>query len=165
MIIRRILPPANDHTEDLVPCKWSTGGSGLLQMIIRRIRLLVNDHPKDLASCKWSPGYLGSCNDHPEGLASYKCHLCQDPDSILRTFLEQLVLDVYVFMNFKFYGGFTHQFAALVQKITKKKFFWGHPSWQPWRSFAMFPGWLFFTAFNFLPNARVRCNSNILSSL
>ena len=33
---------------------------------------LTNDHPDDLASCKGSSGYLGSCNLHPEGLASFK---------------------------------------------------------------------------------------------
>ena len=32
-------------------------------------------------------------NDHPEGPAScHPSHLCQDPDSISRTFLEQFVL-------------------------------------------------------------------------
>ena len=45
MIIWRIRPHANDHLEDLAPCKWSSGGSGLLQMIIQRNRPLANDHP------------------------------------------------------------------------------------------------------------------------
>ena len=35
-------------------CKWSSGGSGLLQKIIRGIRPLAIDHPEDPANCKWS---------------------------------------------------------------------------------------------------------------
>ena len=60
----------------------------VLQIIIQRIRPLANDHPEDKASCKWSSagtGLLQMIIHHPS-------HLCQDPDSISRTFLEQLVL-------------------------------------------------------------------------
>ena len=35
MIIQRIRPLANDHPEDPATCKWSSGGTGLLQMITR----------------------------------------------------------------------------------------------------------------------------------
>ena len=35
MIIKRIRPLASDYLEDLGSCKWSSGGTGLLQMIIR----------------------------------------------------------------------------------------------------------------------------------
>ena len=45
MIIRKIWPLANDHPEGLAICKWSSGGSGPLQMIIQRILPLANDHP------------------------------------------------------------------------------------------------------------------------
>ena len=71
---------ANDHPKDRASCKWSSGGSGHLQIIIRRIRPLANNHP---ATCKWS--CRGSsllqmiiqriqplANDHLEDLASCK---------------------------------------------------------------------------------------------
>ena len=55
MIIWRIWPLANDYLEDLATCKWSfvweatckwsSEGSGLLQMIIWRDWPLTNDHP------------------------------------------------------------------------------------------------------------------------
>ena len=44
MIIQRVRPPANDHLEDLASCKWSSGGTGLLQMIISHPR-----HPNHLS--------------------------------------------------------------------------------------------------------------------
>ena len=69
MIIWRIQYLANDHLEDPASCKWSSGGSGHLQiiiwwdrplaMIIQRIWPLAHDHPEDLASCKWSSGGTG----------------------------------------------------------------------------------------------------------
>ena len=63
--------------------KWSSGGSGLLQLIIQRIQLLANDHPEDPATCKWSSGASGHlqmiiqriwplANDHLEDSASCK---------------------------------------------------------------------------------------------
>ena len=41
-----------DHPEGLASCKWSSGGTSLLQMMIRKDRLLTNDHPEGPASCK-----------------------------------------------------------------------------------------------------------------
>ena len=77
------------------PSKWKmkvlSGGSGLLQMIIRRIRPLANDQPENPASNKWSSGGTG----HLQTIICHPCHpnhLSLDPDSILRTFLEQFVL-------------------------------------------------------------------------
>ena len=122
MIIWRIRPLANDHPEDPASCKWSSGGSGLLQMIIQQIQPLANDHMEVQATCKWSSG--GSdhlqmiiqrirplANDHPEHLASgmwssggtgllqmiiglprHPNYLSQDPESNSRTFLEQFAL-------------------------------------------------------------------------
>ena len=83
MIIWRDRPLANDHPEDPASCKWSSRGSGLLQMIIRMIRPLANDHPEDIATCKWpsqGTGHLQMiiqriwplANDHLEDLASCK---------------------------------------------------------------------------------------------
>ena len=43
-IIQRIRPFANDHPEDLGSCKWSSGGTGRLQMITRHPR-----HPNHLS--------------------------------------------------------------------------------------------------------------------
>ena len=63
----------------------------LLQMIFQRTRPLATDYPEDPASCKWSSGGTGLLQmiiRHP----CHHCHLCQDPDSISRTFLEQFVL-------------------------------------------------------------------------
>ena len=76
LALQRIRPLSNDHPEDLATCKWSSGGSGHLQMIIWRDRPLANDHLEDLASCKWSSGGSGLLqmiiwrdwpltNDHP----------------------------------------------------------------------------------------------------
>ena len=59
MIIWRIRPLANDHPEDSATCKWSSGGTGHLQMIIQRMWPLANDHPEDPVSCKWSSGGTG----------------------------------------------------------------------------------------------------------
>ena len=44
MIIWRGLLLANDHSEGLASCEWSSGEAGLLQMIIRRGRPLANNH-------------------------------------------------------------------------------------------------------------------------
>ena len=122
MIVWIDRPLANDHPEDLASCKWSSGGSGLLQMIIQQIQPLANDHMEVQATCKWSSG--GSdhlqmiiqrirplANDHPEHLASgmwssggtgllqiiiglprHPNYLSKDPESISRTFLEQFAL-------------------------------------------------------------------------
>ena len=122
MIIRRDRPLANDHQNGPFFCKWSFEGTGLLQKIIRRDTPLTNDHLKGPASCIWSSeGTIllqmiiqrdrPLANDHPEGPASCKwssggtsllqmiicppCHpsqLCQETDSISRTFLQQFVL-------------------------------------------------------------------------
>ena len=55
--------------EGLASCKWSSGGTGLLQMIF--------------------------CHPH------HPSHLCQDPDSISRTFLKQFVLiHIVILINF-----------------------------------------------------------------
>ena len=118
--IRRIRPL--DHLEGPAICKWSSRGSGHLQMIIWRDQPLANDHLEDPASCKWSSGGTGHlqmisqmilplANDHSEDLASCKwssggmgplqmiirhpchpSHLCQDQDLISGTFLKQFVL-------------------------------------------------------------------------
>ena len=83
MIIRRIPPLANDNLEGEGGCKWSSRGSGHLQMIIWMIRPLANDHPEDPGSCKWSSGGSGHlqmiiwrdrtlANDHQEDPASCK---------------------------------------------------------------------------------------------
>ena len=122
MIIWRIQSLSNDHPEDPASCKWSSGGSGLLQMIIRRTQPLANDHLEDPTTCKWSSGGSGLlqmiiqrirplANDHREDPASCKwsssrsshlqmiiClphhpnYLSKDPESISRTFLEQFAL-------------------------------------------------------------------------
>ena len=105
MIIQKIRPLANDQLEDLATCKWSSGGSGHLQMIIWRDRPLANDHPEDPASCKWSSGGSGLLQMiicHPR----HPNHLSQDPDSILRTFLEKLVL--VLFQYFPYDRAFTN---------------------------------------------------------
>ena len=52
--LQMIWPLAIDHPEDLATCKWSSRGTGHLQMIIWRIWPLPNDHLEDPASCKWS---------------------------------------------------------------------------------------------------------------
>ena len=91
MIIWRIQPIANDHPEDTALCKCSSIESSPLQMIIQRIWPLAYDHTEDLASCKWSSGGTGLLQmiiRHPR----HPYHLSQDPDSILRTFLELFVL-------------------------------------------------------------------------
>ena len=102
MIIWRIRPLANDHPDDSATCKLSSRWFGLLQMSIRRIWALANDHLEDVPSCKWSSvrsGYSYKWSsggtsllqiDHPS--PRHPNHLSQDPDSILRTFLEQFVL-------------------------------------------------------------------------
>ena len=48
-------PLANDHPEGLVSCKWSSWGTGLMQMIIRRDWPLANDHLKGPASLSSPP--------------------------------------------------------------------------------------------------------------
>ena len=53
MIIRRNRSLANDHTEELASCKWSSGETSLLQMIIRKNQPLANDHLEAPASCNW----------------------------------------------------------------------------------------------------------------
>ena len=91
LIIQRIWLFANEHLEGLASCKWSSGGTGLLQLIIQRIWTLANDHSEDLAHCKWSSGgttLLQMIICHPR----HSSHLCQDSDSIPRTFLKQFVL-------------------------------------------------------------------------
>ena len=91
IIIRMDWSFGNDHQEGLVSCNWSSWGSGLLQMIIWRDRPFANDLPDDLASCKWSfggSGLLQMIIRHP----CYPSHVCQDSDSISRTFLEQFAL-------------------------------------------------------------------------
>ena len=45
MIVRKDRPLANNQPERLASCKWSSRGTGLLQMIIQRIWPLANDHP------------------------------------------------------------------------------------------------------------------------
>ena len=122
MVVRRIRPLANDHPEDPASCKWSSGGSTLLQMIIRRIRPIANDHLEGPSTYKWSSVGSGLlqmiiwrtrplANNHPSDLASCKWstglidllrmilryprhpnHLSQDPYSISWTFLEQFAL-------------------------------------------------------------------------
>ena len=95
MIIPRIRPLANDHLEGPATCKWSPGGSALMQMIIRMIRPFAKDHLKDPASCKWSTGGISLLQmiiRHP----LHPSHLSQDTDSISRAFLEQFVLVVFV---------------------------------------------------------------------
>ena len=74
MIILRIRPLANDHPEDPASCKWSSGGSGLLQMISAGTGLLqmIICHPR-----------------HPN-------HLSQDLDSTSWSFLEQFALVVII---------------------------------------------------------------------
>ena len=83
MIIRRIKPLVNDHSEDLATCKESPGGTCHLQIIIWRIRPLANDHLEGQATCKWSSRGSGLlqmiirriwplANDHLEGRASNK---------------------------------------------------------------------------------------------
>ena len=60
-------------------------------MIIWRDQPLSNGHPAGPASCKWSSrktGLLQVIIHHP----CHPTHLCQDPNSILRTFLGQLFL-------------------------------------------------------------------------
>ena len=72
--------PNNHNPEDPASCKWSSGGTGHLQMIIQRIWPLANDFLE-------GPALV---NDHLS--PRLPSHLCQDPDSILQTFLEQFVL-------------------------------------------------------------------------
>ena len=93
MIIWRIWPLVNDQPEDPATCKWSSWGTGNLQMIIQRIRLLqmiiwriqplANDQLEDPATCKWSSGGTGHlqmiirrifplANDHSEDPATCK---------------------------------------------------------------------------------------------
>ena len=97
MIIQRIPPLANDHMEGPATGKWSSGGSGLLQMIIWKFLPLANDHPEEPAFCKWSSGGIGLLQmiirhaHHPR-------YVSQDPDSISWTILEQFVL-VNVFLD------------------------------------------------------------------
>jgi len=50
---------SKDHPKGPASCKWSSEGTGLLQMIIRRDRPLANDHPEGLTICKWSSGCAG----------------------------------------------------------------------------------------------------------
>ena len=60
-------------------------------MIIQRDWALANDHPEGAASCGSSSRVarlLQMIIRHPR----HPSHLCQDPNSISRTFLEQLVL-------------------------------------------------------------------------
>ena len=64
-------------------------------MIIWRGQPLANDHLEGLAYCKISSGWTGFSQIiiyHPR----HPSHLCQDPDSILRTLFEQFVLVAYV---------------------------------------------------------------------
>ena len=56
MIIWRIWPLANDPPDDPASCKWSSGGSGLLEMIIRRDQPLANDHQSPLSLLSPLPG-------------------------------------------------------------------------------------------------------------
>ena len=120
IIIWRIWPLANDHPEDPASCKWSSGGSGLLQMIIQRDRLFANDHPGDLASCKWSSGgdnLLQKFIRHPRHL----CYLCQDPDSISQTFLEQFLLVRITFLSANVWIPFFCFLQLLFGKHTEDK--------------------------------------------
>ena len=87
MIIRRSRALANDHPEGPASCKWLSGGTGQLQIIFQRCRPLANDQP---LSC------------HPS-------HLCQDPDSISRTFLEYLFL-LYIRL---------HAIGSIIQKAMR----------------------------------------------
>ena len=64
MIILRDRPLANDHPEG---------------------EPLANDYPKGQVSCKWLSRGTGL-------LKIIICHLCQDPYSISRTFVEQSVV-------------------------------------------------------------------------
>ena len=89
MIIQRDRPFANDHPEDLASCKWSSGGTSLLQMIIR--------HPRHL------------------------CYLCQDPDSISQTFLEQFVLVRITFLSANVWIPFFCFLQLLFGKHTEDK--------------------------------------------
>ena len=82
-------------------CKWSFGGTGLLKLIILRIRPLANDHLEGPAICKWTSWGSGLFNwpSGGTGLSQmiirqprHPSHLCQDPDSILWTFLGQFFL-------------------------------------------------------------------------
>ena len=60
-------------------CKWSSGGSSLLQMIIWRGWPLANDHPEGLASCKWlygGGGLLKMIIWRGRPLANDICHPC-----------------------------------------------------------------------------------------
>ena len=47
---------SKDHLKRPASCKWSSEGTGLLQMIIWRGWPFANDHPDVPAFCKWSFG-------------------------------------------------------------------------------------------------------------
>ena len=86
MIIWRDQPLTNDHLKNPAFCKWSSGDQPLT-MFIRRIWPLA----KSPAISKWSSegsGLLQMIIRYPH----HHCHLCQDPGSISRTFLEQFGL-------------------------------------------------------------------------
>ena len=106
MIIRRIRPFANDHSEDAASGKWSFGGTGHLHMIIQRIRPLANDHTDDLASFKWSPGWTGLLQmiiRHPH----HPNHLSQDRDSISWNFGVAMPPHVFAPLDqTKYFGSF-----------------------------------------------------------
>ena len=117
MIILRIRPLTNDHLEEPASRKWSSGGSGHLQMIIWRDRPFANDHPEDPASCKWSFGGTSLL----QMIICHSCHpshLCQDPDSILRTFLELFLLVGGVSVTKKIQLLANHHLCIVRSKLT-----------------------------------------------
>ena len=121
MIVWMGRPFANDHLDKPAFCTWSSRLAGLLQMIIWMSRPLANDHPESPTFCKWSSGGAGLL----QIITWHPCHpsqLCQDPDSISRTFLEQFVLVSTMWMQSK-RGLQVHLDALLTPSMTPA---WGN---------------------------------------
>ena len=119
MIIRRGRPLANDHPEGLASCKWSSGGTSLLQIIIQRGWPPAKDHTEGPASCKWSSGGTGLLKIifyQPR----HSSHLCQDPDSISRTFLEQFVLVIVFISSWNVRKLWDKRWTTDMAKVAKK---------------------------------------------
>ena len=96
----------------VVSCKWSYGVIGLLQMIIQRDWPLANNQPEGPASYKWSSwgtGLLQIIFRNPR----HPIHLCQYPDSISRTQLEQFVLVSSIFASLQFISNSIFVFSTL----------------------------------------------------
>ena len=91
MIICKRPVPLDDHFKEAGPFGWSFVRGRPLPMIICRRLAVLDDHLQEAGPFGWSFARgVRSTLSTPSPLSPY--HLCQDPDSISRTFLEQFVL-------------------------------------------------------------------------